>query len=100
MSPVFKKLNLKDHAEIVVCDAPQSFEPELAALRGVAVRRTLAGTGPIVFSLAFVSRQKEVDAAAAAIAKRALGDAIVWFAYPKQSSKNYRCEFNRDNGWA
>lgn len=74
MSPVFKKLNLKDQAEIVVSGAPQSYEPELAALRGVAVHRTLTGSGPVSFSLAFVSRQEEVDAAAAAIAKRALGD--------------------------
>jgi hypothetical protein len=25
---------------------------------------------------------------------------VVWFAYPKQSSKKYTCEFNRDSGWA
>jgi len=24
----------------------------------------------------------------------------LWFAYPKGSSKRYKCEFNRDNGWA
>jgi hypothetical protein len=27
------------------------------------------------------------------------GDALLWFAYPKQSSKTLRCDFNRDNGW-
>lgn len=27
------------------------------------------------------------------------GDAILWFAYPKGTSKKYKCEFNRDNGW-
>jgi hypothetical protein len=26
-------------------------------------------------------------------------DAIVWFCYPKGSSKLYKCDFNRDNGW-
>jgi hypothetical protein len=25
---------------------------------------------------------------------------VVWFAYPKGTSKRYRCEFNRDTGWA
>jgi hypothetical protein len=24
---------------------------------------------------------------------------IIWIAYPKQSSKKYKCEFNRDTGW-
>jgi hypothetical protein len=27
------------------------------------------------------------------------GDAKLWFAYPKGSSKRYKCEFNRDTGW-
>lgn len=26
-------------------------------------------------------------------------DAIVWFAYPKGSSKKYKSQINRDNGW-
>ena len=25
---------------------------------------------------------------------------MVWFAYPKGSSKKYKCEFNRDTGWS
>ena len=41
MSPVFAKLNVKDAREIVVLDAPASFEPELASLDGVTVRGTL-----------------------------------------------------------
>jgi hypothetical protein len=24
---------------------------------------------------------------------------VLWFAYPKGSSKKYTCEFNRDSGW-
>jgi hypothetical protein len=30
---------------------------------------------------------------------KAKGDVTLWFAYPKQSSKRYSCEFNRDDGW-
>ena len=39
-------------------------------------------------------------AAAAKLLPKAVGDAIVWLAYPKGTSKRYQCEFNRDNGWA
>jgi hypothetical protein len=99
MSAVFKKLNLKEQSEIVVQAAPASFEPEIASLRSVNVRRALRGDSPVSFALVFVTRQDEVDAAAAAIGKLASGDAIVWFAYPKQSSKNYRSEIDRDTGW-
>src|SRR5262245_40969054 len=100
MPPVFGKLNLKDQDEIVVLNAPASFEPELKSLDGVTIKRGLADAASIVFSLAFVTKQKEVDSLGKAIAKKAEGDAIVWFAYPKGSSKRYTCEFNRDKGWA
>ena len=95
----FAKLNLKDQNEIVVLNAPASFEPELKTLKGVTVRRDVKG-GDIDFSLAFVMTQKEVDTLAAKVAKNAKGDAVVWFAYPKGSSKKYRSEINRDSGWA
>ena len=99
MLSTFEKLNLKDHRQIVVLNAPESFEPELSALHGVTVLRSLDGIKEIGFSLAFVTKQKEVDALAKSIAAKAKGDAVVWFAYPKKTSKRYQCEFNRDTGW-
>ena len=99
MSAVFKKLNLKHQTEIVVLGAPASFEPEIAALRDVMVRRSLGGVRAVTFALAFVMRQPEVDELAGSLTSRAVGDAVVWFAYPKQSSKNYRSEIDRDHGW-
>jgi hypothetical protein len=98
-SVVFKKLNLKEQNEIAVVNAPASFESEIASLRGVAVRRSLAGGRPLGFSLAFVTKQAEVDALAKGAAERTVGDAVVWFAYPKQSSKRYKSEIDRDHGW-
>ena len=47
-----------------------------------------------------MTKQDEVDALAPEIAARAKGDAAVWFAYPKGTSKKYKCDFNRDTGWA
>ena len=96
---VFDKLNLKDLREIVVIGAPASFQPELRRLRHVDVRTKLS-SAPVSFVLSFVTKQAEVNALARDLARRAEGDAIVWFAYPKASSKRYTCEFNRDNGWA
>ena len=95
----FQKLNLKDQKQIVVLNAPASFEAELKTLRGVAIRRDLKNAGDIEFSLAFVIKQKDVDTLGKAIAKKAQGDAVVWFAHPKGSSKNYKSEIHRDSGW-
>ena len=100
MASTFEKLNLKDHRRIVVLNPPESFEAELSALRDVTILRDLKGAGDVVFSLAFVTKQREVDTLGKAIAKSVKGDAVVWFAYPKGSSKKYKSEINRDAGWA
>ena len=100
MATVFEKLNFKDQKEIVVVNAPATFEPELSRLDGVVVHRTAAAVPQISFFLAFVTKQQEVDTLARDVTKKAKGDALVWFAYPKGTSKKYKCDFNRDSGWA
>jgi len=100
MPTVFEKLQLKDQKDIVVLNAPKSFEPELSRLKGVTVHRELKNVKETQFSLAFVMTQAEVDAAVKGVSARAKGDASVWFAYPKGSSKRYTSTINRDSGWA
>jgi hypothetical protein len=99
MATVFAKLNLKDQKQIVVLDPPASFEAELTALKGVEIIRDLKKAKAVTFSLAFVTTQGQVNTLAPAIARKAEGDAVVWFAYPKGSSKKYKSEINRDTGW-
>jgi hypothetical protein len=100
ITPLFAKLNLKDpSAAIVVLSAPPEFEPELAALPGsVAVhRRPLPAA---TFALAFVKTRSELSAAAQAILPGLAGDAVVWFAYPKGTSRRHKSEITRDSEWA
>lgn len=99
MSPIFAKLNLKAQREILVVDAPSSFEPELASLAGITVIRDLERIAKTAFALLFATRQAEVDDLSRVIVDKLEGDAILWFAYPKGTSRNYRCDFNRDSGW-
>ncbi len=100
MTPLFKKLNLGAHSTIHVLNAPASFEPELAALSGVSVLRTVqARSAAVHFAMAFVITQAELDAASSQLAAACEGDAVLWMVYPKASSKQYRCDFNRDSGW-
>ncbi len=100
MSKLFEKLNWKGQPEILVIHAPESFEIELAALSGVRILRDIAAVQTVEFALSFVTRQAELDRLIEEITARVKGDGIIWFAYPKTASKKYRCEFNRDTGWA
>ena len=100
MPPVFEKLNLKDQRDILVVNAPSSFETELSKLKGVSIHRSPKDMTEVPFSLSFVTKQQEVDTLARVVGAKAKGDAIVWVAYPKGTSKKYKCDFNRDTGWA
>jgi hypothetical protein len=99
MANIWEKLNLKGHQEIVVLNAPGSFAPDLAQLPVLNLHHHVESLATLRFALLFVTRQSEVDALVPLIAARAQGDATIWFAYPKGTSKKYSCDFNRDTGW-
>jgi hypothetical protein len=100
MTPLFQKLNLKEQTEILVVNAPESFEPELEALTEVTVLRDEQDIAGVTFALSFVTQQQALDDLARAIAAKTQGDAVIWFAYPKGTSKKYKCDFDRDTGWS
>ncbi len=99
MSNLWHKLNLKEQREIFVLNAPASFEAAIDELEDVRVHRTVSDRAAITFLLAFVTKREEITRLAKAIGKKTEGDIIVWFAYPKGSSKRFKCDFNRDTGW-
>lgn len=105
MNPLLKKLNHKAQNPIIVLNAPASFEPNLQSIADTThIDRQVVppedGVPFIEFALFFATQQSEVDTYAQQIAPYLKGDAILWACYPKASSKRYRCDFNRDTGWA
>lgn len=99
MTPLFKKLNLTTQTQVVILNAPDSFEDELEQLTDVTVLRKVGKTTRVSFAMAFATNQKQLDAVSKSLTSAAEGDAILWMCYPKQSSKKYTCDFNRDSGW-
>lgn len=80
--------------------APPEVEPSLAEWEaaGVPVQRRLGKGSPFV--LAFVRSCQEI----ATQAERVVGslggdDPVLWFAYPKKSSKRYSSDVGRDDSW-
>lgn len=98
MSPLFSKLNLGAHQLIHVLEAPASFDAELLALQGVTVERSV--TGQVAFAIGFAVTQAQLEAVSRPLAAACQGDAVLWMAYPKGTSRRYRCEFKRDTGWS
>ena len=51
------------------------------------------------YLLISLDQRKEIERISKSLGNMAKGDITVWFSYPKGSSKQYKCEFNRDTGW-
>jgi hypothetical protein len=101
MTPLFKKLNYKEQQIIVAINSPKTFDFELKEMSKKAMVITdLEAFTETEFVICFVNTQSEIDHFIANIYQKLKGDAIVWLCYPKMTSKNYSCDFNRDTGWA
>lgn len=100
MTPLFKKLNFKNQERIVVLNSPQSLEVELTEISAhTAVDRDITKGSKVEFVLIFVTTRNEIDTYIKKVFPELHGDAVLWFCYPKGTSKTYTCDFNRDNGW-
>lgn len=99
VTPLFKKMNLGDIETLLVLNAPESFDAELEKLSEVKILRKAISKTKAKFSIGFAVTQSELDKISNSLIQSADGDAMVWVAYPKGTSKKYKCEFNRDSGW-
>ena len=101
MTPLFKKLNFKDHKSILVLNSPASLQDELAEMtKKTTIVHVIDDAKEIVFALVFVTTQTAIEQAINYLYKKLKGDAILWMCYPKGTSKKFKCDFNRDTGWA
>jgi hypothetical protein len=100
MDALFKKMNFKDSPSVVVINAPVDFESTIESMKNWTVfYRDFSLIDNTDFIIAFCTTQKEVDAISVEVASKLVGDGLLWFAYPKGSSKKFKCDFNRDTGW-
>ena len=101
MNPIFKKLKYKDQKQIHIINAPDSFKKDMNEMKPLtSIKTTLTSAKPIEFFMAFVIKQKELDELIKKMKSLMIDDGVLWFVYPKGTSKKYVCEFNRDTGWA
>ena len=98
MHPLLRKLNFKDQRRLVVLGAP----PELAATLEAIGEEVPVGTRlgkAETFVLAFVRSCAEIEAKAPKLAAALEGDALLWLAYPKKSSKRHESDIGRDDSF-
>ena len=100
MTPVFKKMNVKDQESLTILNPADSFKVEIEALKsyGQSIKSELDKKS-IEWILIFVQSKAEVLIIMPQINQQLIADAMLWFAYPKKSSKKYSSDISRDDGW-
>jgi hypothetical protein len=101
MEQLLKKLNYKDQSPVLLLNLPAELSDFARYVQSVTeLVDSLDEVEKPQFALFFVTQLSEIEAIAQALEGRLEGDTILWFVYPKGTSKRYKCNFNRDTGWA
>ncbi|MFQ5527378.1 MAG: hypothetical protein ACE5GX_14080 [Thermoanaerobaculia bacterium] len=99
MNAVFRKLQFKDQSSILVSKAPSEFKGALDEMKGLTRIVTRSGKSRHPFVLCFVRNCAELAKAAPSAVASVEDDGLLWFAYPKKSSKRYESDIGRDDSW-
>lgn len=98
MDPLLRKLNHRPETMVTVLGAPSELDPVLERWSAeTAVRRELSDREQFV--LAFVDSRAAITQRAPEVVAALDGDATLWMAYPKKSSRRYRSDVGRDGSW-
>ncbi len=100
MKTLLEKLNYKGTDRIAVLNSEESFTSALLMeFSTLVIDREIDPRFPYDFILIFVRNQAEVETFTPVALHNLLCDGILWFCYPKKSSKSFSADIDRDHGW-
>jgi hypothetical protein len=100
MNILLGKLNYKGQKRIAVINGSESFLRSLTKdISEVQIDVEIDLRFPYEFMLIFVELVSEVDVLAPRALHNLTSDGILWFAYPRKTSKKYSLDIDRNHGW-
>lgn len=100
MTDLLVKLNYKGQERIAVINAEDNFIQQVSGkLENVIIDKRVDPRYPYSFMILFVTKSTEVDHITTVALHNLTADGILWFCYPKKSSKKNNAGLNRDHGW-
>jgi hypothetical protein len=100
MKKLLEKLNYKGNKRIAVLNAEEKFLTDISTeIRDVIVDREIDSRFPYDFILVFARNRTDVETYSPVALHNLMCDGILWFFYPKKSSKKYHSDIDRDHGW-
>ncbi|TAL66236.1 MAG: hypothetical protein EPN88_08790 [Bacteroidetes bacterium] len=100
MMKLVEKLNYKGEERIAVINAEEKFNVIFSdELRDVIIDKEIDPRFPYNFILLFVKNVSEVELYTPVALHNLMADGVLWFSYPKKTSKVYSSDIDRDHGW-
>ena len=100
MNDLLKKLNYKGNKRIAIINAEEFFLAEVTKeLSDIIIDREIDQRCPYEYIMAFVRSVAEVEDFSPIALHNLTADGILWFCYPKKTSKKYAAGPERDRGW-
>ena len=100
MKKLLEKLNYKGQERIAVINAEESFAISLSnELKSVMIDREIDPRYPYDFMLIFVKSISEIDFLTPIAFHNLLSNGVLWFCYPKKTSKKFTSDIDREHGW-
>lgn len=100
MKELLYKLNYKGQERIALINAEEDFALSLSdELKGVVIDKEIDPRYPYSFIILFVKSVSEVEHLTPMTLHNLMADGILWFCYPKKSSRKYKTDLDRDHGW-
>ena len=100
MKNLLEKLNYKGQKRISVINAEEAFIQSIySEINDVVVDQKIDPRYPYEFIIIFVKTIAEVEQIAPITIHNLKADGVLWFCYPKKTSKKYSSDIDRDHGW-
>jgi len=100
MQNLLTKLNYKGQKRISIINADEYFIHCISNdLKDVVIDQKIDPRYPYEFIIIFVKSQSDVELYAPMTLHNLMADGVLWFCYPKKTSKKFTSDIDRDHGW-
>ena len=100
MKKLPEKLSYNGQQRIALLNADDKFRTQLAAvLEHIIIDAEIDPRFPYNFIMIFVKNIAEVDRVAYAVIHNLSDDGILWFCFPRKTSKKLETDLSKDFGW-
>ena len=100
MKDLLRKLNYKEYNRILIMNAGEVFLQSLSKeLHDVKIDTEIDKRCPYNFMIIFVKSVREVNDISPVALHNLTADGVLWYCYPKKTSKKLTSDLERDRGW-